>query len=136
MTLAYGTALVTGAAPAFAAFAIAFGIGASMTGMFVLGAANRGRLAPLLVVTFALVFVIVTGAFWIALAMPADEGVGGPLLLGLPRRTAIVLYGVGLLPMFLLPLVYAARFDTDILSVDHQRQVDAARAAAPGREQL
>ena len=35
------------------------------------------------------------GAFVIALVLPAREGAGGPLLLGLPVRTATVLYAVG-----------------------------------------
>lgn len=30
-----------------------------------------------------------------------------PLLLGLPRPTALVLYGVGVVPLVILPLVYA-----------------------------
>jgi hypothetical protein len=57
--------------------------------------------------------------------MPADEGVGGELLLGLPRRTAIVLYGVGLIPMFLLPIAYALSFDKGILSAEDVARVRA-----------
>lgn len=123
---AYGATLALGAAPAFAAYALAYGIGASTTGMFILGAVRAGRLAPSLVVAFTIVFVVVIGAFWLALGMPAAEGAGGPLLLGLPRRTAIVLYGVGLVPMFLLPVAYALSFDKGILSEDDIARVRAA----------
>lgn len=133
---AYGATLALGAAPAFAAYALAYGIAASTTGMFILGAVRSGRLAPALIVAFTIVFVTVIGAFWLALLMPAAEGAGGPLLFGLPRRTAIVLYGVGLIPMFLLPLAYALSFDRGILSEDdiarvraaHQRMRDEGRA--------
>lgn len=133
---AYGATLWLGTAPTFAPFALAYGIAAAMTGMFVLGAMRSGTLAPALRVTFALVFVVVTGSFWLALGMPAAEGAGGALLFGLPQRTAIVLYGVGVVPMFVLPLVYALSFDRGILSEEdiarvraaHQRMRDEGRA--------
>lgn len=123
---AYAGTLWSAAAPAFAPFALAYGIAASMTGMFVLGAARKGRLAPGLWAAFGVVFVVVCGSFWLALGMPAAEGAGGALLLGLPRRTAIVLYGVGVLPMILLPLVYALSFDQGILSDDDVKRVREA----------
>lgn len=130
---AYGAALVQGGTPVFAPWALSYGIGASMIGMCILGATRRGELAKGLWIAFAVMFVIVVGAFWLALGLPADEGAGGPLLLGLPRRTAIVLYGVGALPMFLLPLVYAWTFESSTLSEEDIRRVqDAAKAAGRG----
>lgn len=129
---AYGVTLVQGAMPAFAPWALAFGIGASMTGMCVLGAARSGKLSPVLLISFGLLFVVVTGSFWLALGLPAAEGAGGPLLLGLPRRTAIVLYGVGAVPMFLLPLLYALTFDSSTLTEADIARVKAARRPDAG----
>ena len=110
---AYAGALFTGAAPAFAPAALAYGIGASMTAFMILGAARRGRLAPVAAVACALTFVLVTGSFGAALLLPAAEGAGGALLLGLPRRTALVLYGVGVLPLLALPLAFAWTFEDE-----------------------
>jgi len=44
------------------------------------------------------------------------EGAGSPLWLGLPRRAALLVYGIGLLPAFVLPLCYALSFDAAVLS--------------------
>lgn len=124
---AYGATLWSGAAPAFAPWALAYGIGAAMAAMCALGATRAGVLSPLLVVAFVLVFVVVSGSFGLALALPAQEGPDGPLWLGLPRRTAIVLYGVGGLPMFLLPLLYAWSFDRGTLTEADIERVRSAR---------
>ncbi|MEO6447309.1 MAG: hypothetical protein ABIZ91_03360 [Gemmatimonadaceae bacterium] len=126
---AYGATLWLGAAPAFAPWALAYGSGAAMAAVFALGATRAGKLSATLVVAFVLVFVVVSGSFALALGLPAAEGAGGPMLLGLPRRTAIVLYGVGVLPMFLLPLLYAFTFDRGILTEADIARVRAARRA-------
>jgi hypothetical protein len=44
------------------------------------------------------------------------EPPGAPLVLGLPRRAALLLYGVGLLPGPVLSLLYAATFERSVLS--------------------
>jgi hypothetical protein len=40
------------------------------------------------------------------------------MILGLPRRAAIVIYVIGLLPLFAMPFAYAATFDDATLSAD------------------
>lgn len=120
---AYGTTLVLGSAAAFVAPALAYGIGASMTGMFMLGAARNGALRSWLVVVFVAVFLVITGTFWVVLALPANEGAAGILLLGVPRRTALILLGVGALPMLLLPIAYALAFDHDLLDDDEMQRL-------------
>jgi hypothetical protein len=66
--------------------------------------------------------------------MPPQEGAGGPLLLGLPLRTAIVLYGVGVVPIAILPLAYALTFDSSTLSEADLVRVRAANADMRTRE--
>jgi hypothetical protein len=51
-------------------------------------------------------------------------------VLGLPRRAAIVLYGIGLLPLFVLPVAYALTFDEMTLSEEDLERVRRAAAAA------
>jgi hypothetical protein len=82
------------------------------------------------VLAFAVVFVIVAGGFLCALALPVEPA-DAPLVAGLPLRAAIILLGVGVLPLFLLPLVYAATFDAVTLDEGDLERVRQARRARP-----
>lgn len=129
----YGATLIIGAAPAWAPWGLAFSIGVATVGLFLLGAMRNGQVAWPIVAGFIFTFVAVTGSFWLALGMPAMEGAGGPLMLGMPRRTAIVLIGAGLLPTFVLPLLFAVTFRHGILSEEDIARVIAARDEAAQR---
>jgi hypothetical protein len=72
-----------------------------------------------------LTITIVVAGLLLAWGLPAESE---PLWLGLPRRAAIVLYGVGLLPMFVLPVAYALTFDRVTLRPEDIVAVRAARA--------
>ena len=104
----------------------------AMVATMALGAARTGRsLGGLrrLLVPFGLVLLIMLVAFAAALLLPAA---GEPLLLGLPRRAAIVLYGVGVLPVLILPVAYALTFDELTLTEeDIERVREAASRAEP-----
>jgi hypothetical protein len=43
--------------------------------------------------------------------------------MGLPARAAIVIYGVGLLPIVVLPIAYALTFETQTLSAEDVERV-------------
>ncbi len=90
------------------------------------GAVRDGRTLGAMAIPFTMVLVLVMGGFLLALMMPADV-VGDRLWFGLPRRAAVILFGVGLLPLFVLPLVYALTFDALTLSDDDVARVRAAR---------
>lgn len=115
-----------------APYALAFGIGASTLGMFILGAARMGRIPRVLLVAFGTVFVCVTGAFWLALRLPPLEGGGGPLLLGLPRRTTLMFLGVGVIPTFVLPITYALTFDRHVLRAEDVDRLGEAHPPPTG----
>lgn len=101
IALVYAVAIITGSSPAWGPWVLALAIPASMVATLFISTGNPGgRLAGV----FALTFVLLAGGFVLALALPGD---GEGLVLGLPRRAAIVLYGVGLLPLFVLPVAYA-----------------------------
>ncbi|HEX9084509.1 MAG TPA: hypothetical protein VF836_07205, partial [Gemmatimonadaceae bacterium] len=53
------------------------------------------------------------------------EGPLSTLWLGLPVRAAIVIYGVGLLPIIVLPIAYALTFETQTLSAEDVERVRA-----------
>jgi hypothetical protein len=125
---AYALAFLPGGAPAWAAWGLALGSAGALSSVMALGATRGGRVRPVALVACVLTFCVVAGAFACALLLPAREGAHAVLWLGLPVRTAIVLYGVGLVPLVFLPLAYAASFDSDTLSeADIQRVRDTAR---------
>jgi hypothetical protein len=134
----YAGAFLPGGAPAWSPWCLALGTNGALMSLMALGATRRGMLAPALRWTFVGMFVLCAGSFAFALGMPAAEGTGGALLLGLPLRTAVLLYGVGVVPIMILPFAYALTFDKSTLSDDDLVQVRAAhealkRDAAEGR---
>lgn len=100
----------------------------TMVATLLLAAVRGGRPARALPLAFASVFVIVAGGFLLALALP-PEAPGAPLVAGLPLRAAIILLGVGVLPLFLLPLVYALTFASVTLDERDLAHVRQARRA-------
>jgi hypothetical protein len=129
---AYASAFFPGGAPRWAAWAMAVGIGFLSVGLLALGAARPGRRLGVLWVPLALTFFILVGGFGLALALPGGEGSDTRLWLGLPARAAIILYGIGILPMLVLPLAYALSFRRMTLDAE---DVERIRAAAAERVQ-
>ena len=129
---AYATALATETLPAWAPWLMALGVPAALVSVMVLGAARHGRVPGSLLAAFALVGGMLAGGFALALALPGGGlgSVGEPLLLGLPRRAAIIVYGIGLLPVLVLPVSYALTFEAQTLrDEDLARVREAAQAA-------
>lgn len=86
------------------------GAASTPIGLFVLGAATRGVHTRKVRLLLAALFVVLFASIAFALALPAAEGAGGRLLLGLPLRLAIVFYGVGFVPLIALPMAFAKTF--------------------------
>lgn len=103
---AFGPPKVAAAGP----WIMALALPVMMVALMAFGAVRAGRTIGTLALPFAVVIVLMAGGFLAALALPPDRA-NGVYWLGLPRRAAIIVYGVGLLPMFVLPLVYAFTFD-------------------------
>ncbi len=115
----YAWTMAAGTAPAWAPGAFAIATAVSLLAIVLTGIAaprpSRALLAALIVT-----FLLVAGGFIAALTLP---GAGEPLLLGIPRRAAIVLYGVGLLPVLILPVAYAATFRMDAADEQELRRI-------------
>ncbi len=112
---AYASAFLPGGAPAWAPGAMAVGTAGTLVATMTLGAARNGRIGRL-AIPFAFVFVVVAGGFLLILSLPPIDPASPDLWLGLPPRAAIVLYGIGLLPLLAMPLGYALTFDAMTLS--------------------
>ena len=134
VAIAYAAMFVSATPPAWAPIALAIGANGVIMTLMSIGAVRHDTMPRSLVWTFVGLFVLCAGAFVVALLMPAQEGAGGPLLLGLPLRSAIVLYGVGVLPIAILPFAYALTFESSTLSEDDLVRVRAAHASMRVRE--
>jgi hypothetical protein len=129
MAVAYATAFLPPSLARAGPWLMAVLVPLTLFAILILGAVRNtrplGRLAwPLLVV-----FLLVTGGFVLALVLP-DEHSTSTLVLGLPARAAVIVFGVGIVPLFMLPLAYALTFDSYTLSDDDIARVRAARQAS------
>ena len=128
IAVGYAAAFLPGGAPTWAPWLLALGIPVALGAIMILGAA-RGRMGigPLKY-PFAFVVAVLAIGFCAALALPATESALSRLWLGLPARAAIVIYGIGLLPIIVLPVAYALTFEAQTLSAkDVERVRELAR---------
>jgi hypothetical protein len=129
IAVGYAAAFRQSGTPAWAPWLLALGIPISLGAIMILGAA-RGRkgIGPLKLPFLFVVAVLAIG-FCAALALPATESPLSKLWLGLPARAAVVIYGIGLLPIVVLPVAYALTFETQTLNAE-----DVERVRAMGQE--
>jgi hypothetical protein len=123
IALGYAAAFGSHGTPSWAPWLLALGIPAALGAIMILGATRGGRGIGPLKIPFAFVILMLVIGFGAALALPATEGPLSKLWLGLPARAAIVIYGVGLLPIFVLPIAYALTFETQTLSAEDVERV-------------
>lgn len=119
----YGAAFLPGGIPLWAPWLLAVGIPVALGAIMILGAARGRRGVGPLKYPFAFVVAVLAIGFCAALALPATESSLSKLWLGLPARAAIVIYGVGLLPIIVLPVAYALTFETQTLSAEDVERV-------------
>jgi hypothetical protein len=138
IAVGYAGAFSRNGTPAWAAWLLALGIPLALGAIMILGAVRGQHGIGPLRFPFAFVILILAIGFGAALALPATEGPLSRLWLGLPARAAIVIYGVGLLPIVVLPVAYAMTFETLTLSAEDVERVrtiareGAERAPADG----
>jgi len=123
IAIGYAGAFGSHGTPAWAPWLLALGIPAALGAIMILGATRGDRGVGPLKIPFAFVILMLVIGFGAALALPATEGPLSRLWLGLPARAAIVIYGIGLLPIFVLPIAYALTFETQTLSAEDVERV-------------
>lgn len=129
---AYASAFRTGGPPAWAAWAMIIGIAVMIITTIALGAARHPADLRRLATPLLFTLLVIVGSFGCALLLPA-ESAASRLVLGLPLRAAMVVYGVGVLPMLVLPLFYALTFEELTLSDADLARVRAAADAMSTR---
>lgn len=108
--IAYASAFLPGGTPVWAPWVFMVGMSVIMVATMALGASRSGSIGRLWV-PFALVLVVLLGGFGLVLALPPASPDDPSLWLGLPPRAAVILYGIGFVPFFLVPVAYAWTFD-------------------------
>lgn len=126
IALAYASAFAPPPVAGWGPWIMAVALPVTMVALMVLGVVREDRRLGRLRAPIALVLALVAGGFLLALALPADMP-DTALWFGLPPRAAVILYGVGLLPLFILPLAYAFTFEALTLSEADIARVRAAR---------
>ena len=127
---AYASAFAAGGAPGWAAPLLAVAAIVTMTGTALLAAARAGSgmLAALLLLGGLALAFAMASVWTVAPADPAAPD----LYLGMPRAVAHLVFGIGLLPAIVVPLVYAWTFDAATLSEEDLARV--RRATRPDAE--
>lgn len=128
---AYAMAFSATLAPVVAPLLLALGTALILAAVMALGAQRGGRLGPLWIPVGFVVLVVGGGLSALVLMPPADPAAGA-LILGLPRRAALLMYGVGLLPTLVVPVAYALTFERFTLSDEDLARVRSAGRAARG----
>ncbi len=126
IAVAYVVAIIVDPVPTWAAWALMIGTSTIMLATTVLGASRGTAGVGKLALPFAMMFLVLLVGFGAVLVLPPDAP-NAALWFGLPRRAAIVLYGIGILPLFVLPFAYALTFDSLTLSEEDLARVRAAK---------
>lgn len=107
VALAYASAWVGG--PAWGVWVMIVGSALSLSAATALGAANSHVRPARVAFATIFLFVVIVAGFGVPMLLPTDA-TKGALLLGLPLSVAIEVYGVGLLPLLVMPLLFAVEF--------------------------
>lgn len=126
---AYASTFVHGGA-SWGAWSMAVGVAGISVSVIALGAHRQGR--PNRVVTLALAATTLSlvAGFSLGLLLP-PAGSAERIVLGFPVRAAAVIYLAGVLPLFVLPAVYAWTFDALTLRDEDLERVRRAGRAEP-----
>jgi hypothetical protein len=129
IAIGYAGAFFRTGTPPWSPWLLALGIPVSVVAIMILGAARGTSGVGSLKLPFLFVIAILAIGFCAALALPANESASSHLWLGLPLRAGVVIYGIGLLPIVVLPVAYAITFRTQTLTAE-----DVARVRALGEK--
>jgi hypothetical protein len=128
IALGYVSAFTSGIVRLWGPWLLAFGIPLSFVSIMIMGAVRDKGGIRKLAIPFLFVGTLLTLGFILALALPV-ENAASRLVLGLPLRAALIIYGVGLLPIVVLPVAYALTFETQTLNQDDIEKVRKLGAA-------
>lgn len=109
MVVGYAAAATSRGVSPWLATLVAVAVALQIAAWCVLGARRRDGRAGSAWVGAAAIVVLVGGALGYAILAPGADGVE-PLVGGVPRRAAYVIYGIGVLPLVVLAAVFGRGF--------------------------
>lgn len=110
--IAFVSAWTPGGAPLWGVWAMIVGSATIMASATAVGALNSGVRRSWAIGASLFLFAVIAIGFGAPLLLPVETATS-PLFLGLPIRAAIEIYGVGLLPIMVLPVLYAIEFRSE-----------------------
>jgi hypothetical protein len=128
---AFGSAWMPGGAPPWGTWCMIAGSAFVISATMALGALRSGVRAGRVVCIAGFVLIVIVGGFGAPVLLPAEIA-GSPMVLGLPLRVAIEVFGVGVLPALVLPLCFALAFRAD--GLDDGSLAELRRRAVELRE--
>jgi hypothetical protein len=129
--MGYLSAFVPAVPSMWGAWALLVGSVAALLAVSLLGAGESPE-ARRLLLPLGVVFVLLVGGVGSGFLLP-EAGAGDRLFGGLPLPAALLLYGAGLLPLLVVPLVYAWTFQGTGLGREAMADL-TARAKAAAKE--
>lgn len=129
LAAAYASAFLPGGPPPWAAWVVAVGTVTLVVALIRIGARRADGSHRVLWLPLAVTWLVLFGSLALALGLPTESAEAPALLLGLPRRAALILYGVGLLPALVLPFTYVRTFDRLTLPPEELARIRALRRA-------
>lgn len=124
---AYASVFLPGGPPAWAAWVVGVGTVTLVFTFIWTGARRSDGTHRVLRLPLAISWLVLCGSLGLALSLPAESAEAPRLLLGLPRRAALILYGMGLLPALVLPFTYVRTFDRLTLPPEALARIRALR---------
>jgi len=133
LAIGYLGAFLAAPAPDWAIWATAMGTAGAFLSLIALGSArpDERRRIPW---GLGLLAVVLCGGFAAMILLPPPDPAEPVLWLGLPRGAAVLIYGVGILPLFLAPVSYALDFERWTLRSEDLERVRELAAERQARE--
>ena len=126
--LGYLSAFIPSVPPMWGAWTLLVGSVAALLAVSLLGAGESPE-ARRLLLPLGIVFILLVGGIGSGFLLP-DAGAGDRLFGGLPLPAALLLYGAGLLPLLVVPLVYAWTFQGTGLEQEAMAELTARAKTA------
>jgi hypothetical protein len=120
LVIGYGATWLPGGAPRWVAVCFALATVLQLCAFCLLGAVRRDGRVGSVAISVAVMGLLVGGALVYAI-LAADPGAAEGLVLGIPRRAALVLYGVGVAPLVVLSVVFVRTFDAWAGTEKHEK---------------
>jgi hypothetical protein len=134
--VAFSSAWTPGGAPRWGVWCMIAGSAVVMAATMALGALRSRVRSSRVALIAGFVLIVIAAGFGAPMLLPAETA-DSSMVLGLPLRVAVEVFGVGVLPALVLPLCFALAFRVDglddrSLAELRRRAIELRRGLEPG----